>query len=74
MQTMAEDPDLLLDLDEALQTLAGEDPQAAEFAKLRLYAGLSVKEAGEILGMPSSTAHDNWHFVRAWFTCRLAAI
>ena len=39
------DPDALLDLDELLTRLAGEDPEAAELVKLRLFAGLSVEEA-----------------------------
>ena len=39
------DPDAVLDLDEALTILAGEDPEAAAVAKLRIFAGLSVEEA-----------------------------
>src|SRR5207302_8434239 len=39
------DPDALLDLDEVLTLLAGEDAEAAQVAKLRLFAGLSVEDA-----------------------------
>ena len=41
----------LLALDEALDRLAAEDPQAAELVKLRYFAGLSVEEAAEVLGI-----------------------
>jgi DNA-directed RNA polymerase specialized sigma24 family protein len=61
------DPDLLLDLDEGLTRLAQLDPEAAKLVKLRLFAGLSVAEAGEMLGMSRSAAYRNWDFVRSWF-------
>ena len=70
-QTLANSTDALLDFNQALEQLAEEDPEAAEFIKLRLFAGLSVVEAGRILGMASSTAYENWEFARAWFICRL---
>lgn len=65
--TMAHDADLLLDLDTWLCRLAEEDPEAAELLKLRLFAGLSVSEAGELLGMSRTVAYRNWEYVRAWF-------
>src|SRR5262249_7559091 len=43
------DPDQVLDLDEALTIVAGEDPDAAQVAKLRLFAGLSIEEAAQAL-------------------------
>jgi hypothetical protein len=71
---MASDPDLLLDIDARLSRLAEEDPQAAELVKLRLFAGLSVTQAGEILGMSRASAYENWVYVRSWFTLSDAAI
>lgn len=59
--------DLLLDLDEGISRLAQEDPESAELVKLRLFAGLSVTEAGRALGMSRSTAYENWKFARSWF-------
>ena len=59
--------DLLLDLDEGLRRLAVEDEPAAELVKLRLFAGLSVTEAGELLGMPRTAAYQHWEFARSWF-------
>ena len=35
--------------------------------KLRLFGGLSVAEAGELLGMSRATAYRNWEYVRSWF-------
>ena len=64
---MTADTDLLLDLDEGLSRLAEEEPQAAELVKLRLFAGLSVTEAGDLLGLSRTAAYRNWDFVRSWF-------
>jgi RNA polymerase sigma factor (TIGR02999 family) len=43
--------DELLDLDEAVGVLAEEDPEADQLVKLRLFAGLSVGQAAEVLGI-----------------------
>ncbi len=68
------DPDLILDLDEGLTRLAGEDQTAAELVKLRLLAGLSVAEAGEMLKLSRTEAYENWKFARAWFAARRSAL
>src|SRR5262249_24361754 len=44
-------PDDLLDLSEALDALAAEDPAKAELVKLRYFAGLTAREAAELLGV-----------------------
>ena len=59
----------LIDFNELLTRLACEDAEAAELVKLRLFGGLSVDDAGEVLGMSRSVAYENWKFARAWFTC-----
>ena len=56
----------LLAIDEALDQLAKEDPQAAELVKLRFFAGFSITEAAEILGMSRSNAYAQWAYARAW--------
>lgn len=61
------DPDLLLDIHQGIIRLAEENPQLAELVKLRLFAGLSVTEAGEMLGMPRNLAYQNWKYIRIWF-------
>jgi RNA polymerase sigma factor (TIGR02999 family) len=65
------DPDALLDLDEALTLLADDDPEAAEVAKLRLYAGLSVAEAAQALSTSRANAYRQWAYARAWLHARL---
>jgi RNA polymerase sigma factor (TIGR02999 family) len=64
-------PEGLLFLDEALGRLAQEDPSAAEVAKLRLFAGLSVEEASEVLGVSRATAFRHWTYARAWLQAAL---
>jgi len=65
------DPDTLISIDEALETLASEDPPAAELARLRLFAGLSVEEAGELLGLARATAFRQWAYARAFLSAAL---
>jgi RNA polymerase sigma factor (TIGR02999 family) len=64
-------PDDLLALDEALAQLAEHDAQAAELVKLRYFAGLTVKEAAEFLGISPRNADFVWAFARAWLFRKL---
>lgn len=59
-------PDQLLAVDEALSKLGREDQTAAELVKLRYFAGMSVEEAAECLGIHRATAHRHWAYARAW--------
>jgi RNA polymerase sigma factor (TIGR02999 family) len=65
------DPGALLDLDEALTRLAGEDAEAAEVAQLRLFAGLSVEQAAQSLSTSRANAYRQWAYARAWLHARL---
>jgi RNA polymerase sigma factor (TIGR02999 family) len=56
----------LLALDEALSQLTATDPQAAELVKLRYFAGLTIREAAEVLGMAPRTADLLWAYARSW--------
>ncbi len=56
----------MLALDEALTKLAESDPDSAELAKLRVFAGLSTEEAAEIVGLSPRSATRRWAFARAW--------
>ena len=58
--------DDLLALDEALAKLAGEDRIKADLVKLRYFAGLTLVEAGEMLGLSRATADRYWAYARAW--------
>ena len=66
------DPDSLLAIDEALEKLATDDPAAAAVARLRLFAGLSVDEAADALGVSRATAFRDWAYARACLTAALA--
>jgi RNA polymerase sigma factor (TIGR02999 family) len=58
--------DELLVINEALEELARADANAAELVKLRYFAGMTVEEAAETLGIPPRTAYRNWAYARAW--------
>jgi RNA polymerase sigma factor (TIGR02999 family) len=62
----------LLALDEALTALAREDPGAAELVKLRAFAGLTLGQAAEVLGIGRRTADRDWAYARAWLCHALA--
>lgn len=59
------DPDQIAALDEAVTRLEQEDPRAAEVVKLRFFAGLSVDETAEVLGLSERTVMREWSFARA---------
>jgi RNA polymerase sigma factor (TIGR02999 family) len=63
---VATDDEALLRVDEAVTKLAAADRTKAELVKLRYYAGLSVAEAAEVLGLSETTAKRHWAFARAW--------
>jgi RNA polymerase sigma factor (TIGR02999 family) len=63
--TDAMDEDLL-ELDEALEQMAVDDPQCAELVKLRFFAGLTADEASQAMGISRRTADRYWAFARAW--------
>jgi len=60
------DDDDLPALDEALAKLAVEEPAKAELVKLHFFAGLSLEDAGRILGIAPRTAKRHWAYARAW--------
>jgi RNA polymerase sigma factor (TIGR02999 family) len=64
--------DRLLDVDEALEKLAREEEQAAQVVKLRYFAGLTIKEAAEALGISVRTANRHWAYARAWMYQQLS--
>jgi len=62
----------LLALDEALTRLAEESPARAQLVKLRFFAGLSVCEAAEALGISLATAERYWTYARTWLYAELS--
>jgi RNA polymerase sigma factor (TIGR02999 family) len=53
-------------VDEALDKLAAADPQAAELVKLRYFAGLTIEESAQLLGVSVRKAYTTWAYARAW--------
>src|SRR5262245_25099122 len=58
--------DHLLALDEALTRLAEYDAQAARLVDLHCFAGLSIEQAAETIGISPRTAYRDWSFAQAW--------
>jgi RNA polymerase sigma factor (TIGR02999 family) len=56
----------LLALDEALTQFEAEDPVKARLVKLRYFAGLSLQETAEALGISLATAKRHWVYARSW--------
>jgi RNA polymerase sigma factor (TIGR02999 family) len=61
----------LVALDEALTKFAAEDPVKAKLITLRYFAGLSVEEAADTLGISRATADRYWAYARTWLYCEL---
>jgi RNA polymerase sigma factor (TIGR02999 family) len=64
-------PEDLLALDEALDKLAIQDPAKAEMVKLRFFAGLTMPEIAEVMGISLTTAERRWTYVRTWLYAEL---
>ncbi len=63
----------LLDLDEAIGKLEAESRVKADLVKLRFYAGMSVPEAAQTLGISKATADRYWTYARCWLYSALHA-
>jgi RNA polymerase sigma factor (TIGR02999 family) len=66
-----ESADDLLSLDEALIKLANEDPVKVQLVQLRYFAGLSVQEAANVLGISRATADRYWSYAKVWLYCQI---
>lgn len=67
-----ENDDELLAVHEALDKLALERPAEAELVKLRYFAGMTIEEAAEALGVSPRTAKYRWTYARAWLYREIA--
>lgn len=66
LQAAPDRRDELLAVDEALDRLAALDPLAADLVKLRYFAGFTIPEAAERLGVSPRKANQVWAYARAW--------
>lgn len=64
--------DALIALDEALERLAADEPQAAEVVKLRYFAGLTIEETAAALNISVRTVNRHWTYARAWLYQQLS--
>jgi RNA polymerase sigma factor (TIGR02999 family) len=62
----------VLDLDNALSELAVFDARKSQIAELRFFAGLSLEEAGHVLGISVASVERDWQAARAWLYNRLS--
>jgi len=67
------DQEQLLALDQALQRLAQLDEREAHIVELRYFAGLTVAEIADLLGVSKRTVEADWTHARAWLLRELAA-
>lgn len=61
----------ILALDEALSQLAKEHPDKAELVRLRFFAGLTIDEVAQAMGISTATAGRSWRYARAWLAEKL---
>ena len=64
-QPQATDLDIIA-LDDALRNLADMDPQQSKVVELKFFAGLSIEDTAEVLGISPSTVKRDWITARAW--------
>jgi RNA polymerase sigma factor (TIGR02999 family) len=62
----------LLGLNEALERFELRDPEKAKLVKLRYFAGLTIPQAAQALGVSSTTADRHWAYARAWLHAELS--
>ncbi len=62
----SEDDEELLLVNEALDALAAHDARKAELVKQKYFAGLTLEEAADVLGISVRTAKRDWAYARAW--------
>ena len=61
----------LVDVDDALRSLAGIEPRAARVVECRFFGGLSVEETAETLGISVRTVKRDWILAKAWLYRKL---
>ena len=62
-----------LELHQALERLAADDPRKARIVELRHFGGLTLEESAGILGISIATAHREQRFAEAWLSRALSA-
>lgn len=74
VQPSIEAPNLdVLALHEALEKLQAQDARKATLVKLRFFAGLTSRQAAEVLGVADSTAEADWTYAKCWLRAEMLA-
>lgn len=66
-----QEPEEIVRFDELVRRLEAESPDGAAIVRLRFFAGLSVEQTAQVLGLSTSTVDRRWAFARAWLFQRL---
>jgi RNA polymerase sigma factor (TIGR02999 family) len=66
--------EIVLQLNEALETLVQISPEQAEIVKLRFFAGFTEPEIAEILNLSERTVQRQWSYAKAWLFERIEAV
>ena len=61
-----DDPTEVMAVDEALRKLEAVSPRRAEVVVLRYFAGLSIDETAQVLGLAPRSVDEEWRFAKAW--------
>ncbi len=62
----------ILAFDEAFRRLEEKEPKVGDVVRLRFFAGLSVPETAEVLGISERTVNNYWSYARAWLARKLS--
>lgn len=65
--------DKLLEIDEALTSLAKENKAIAKLVELKYFAGFTIDEAAAVLEISPRTAHRHWSYAKAWLRLAIDA-
>src|SRR5437660_1124487 len=63
-----EQPQELIAMDDLLTRLACLDPEASRIVDLRFFAGFSLEETAEVMGLSTAKVRREWSVAKAWFT------
>lgn len=66
--------DRIVAIDEALERLAKVDPRQSKIVELRFFGGLSMDDAGDLMGISATTVKREWRLAKAWLQRELASI
>ena len=71
LPVFAKDDDRLIQLNDAIDQLTQQDPVKSQLVKLRYFAGLTTKEAAEMMEISTATADRYWAYARAWLQTKI---